>query len=694
MFGVHSGVTTLVDQGGPSCMTFPALPRVSSSSPADAAWWPSSPPTWSAAWKATTTPSSTGPDCIAVDATVSAGPRERRPGPRREGHAEIGGFARWGDEVMRRAAEIGAPADLPLYIHFGQLWPLPERRATRVDADTILPSMLKILRAGRHPGASLHPPSRRLRRPRRQGASDGARSAGARPQDRRRPRLAFLLQDGAPGARGRHRARHAGRRHARLQHDRAAKPRGTPEAHPDKEEMHMFAGAAELLAGLGHDQPCWRSACSLEQVVPMVTSNCAAMLGMTDEIGTLKPGVEADVSVLDDESGRLVLKDNEEHAVLAERFLAPVFCLRAGKRYDADAAILPAADPGRRRMTAEPWRGSASAHRFAARKTRASCTGAAASSATSARRACWRWRSCAPRRACAACAASPNRPAPRSACSPPRTCRRGRRSAPTPPCRASRLRSAGAGAGKVRHVGEADRRLRRRTRAEAEDLAAACELDYEELPAVHDMLAARAARRAADARGMGRQRSSSRRGGTTTVEASTPIAAAKVTRTLRTARQCMAPLEGRGVLREWDPRLETARSSPPRRRCRTSPRPAWPNASASTRARCASSRPTSAAASATRASCCPRRSSAPARAAARPAGALAGGPSRAAHRPTPTAASTTTTSPRGPTAPAGCSAIDCEATVDSGAYSSYPFGACLEAAQVGSILPGPYKLPR
>jgi carbon-monoxide dehydrogenase large subunit len=37
-------------------------------------------------------------------------------------------------------------------------------------------------------------------------------------------------------------------------------------------------------------------------------------------------------------------------------------------------------------------------------------------------------------------------------------------------------------------------------------------------------------------------------------------------------------------------------------------------------------------------------------------------------------------------------AIDCDATVDSGAYSSYPFTACLEAAQVGSILPGPYKM--
>ncbi|MBT5049565.1 MAG: molybdopterin-dependent oxidoreductase, partial [Rhodospirillaceae bacterium] len=38
-------------------------------------------------------------------------------------------------------------------------------------------------------------------------------------------------------------------------------------------------------------------------------------------------------------------------------------------------------------------------------------------------------------------------------------------------------------------------------------------------------------------------------------------------------------------------------------------------------------------------------------------------------------------------------AVECEATVDAGAYSVYPFSACLEAAQVASILPGPYDFP-
>jgi len=77
--------------------------------------------------------------------------------------------------------------------------------------------------------------------------------------------------------------------------------------------------------------------------VPMVTCNAAAMLGLADEIGMLRPGAAADVSVLADERGRWVLRDNEGTEVVAERLLRPLFCLRAGRRFDADAAILPVA---------------------------------------------------------------------------------------------------------------------------------------------------------------------------------------------------------------------------------------------------------------------------------------------------------------------------------------------------------------
>ena len=82
---------------------------------------------------------------------------------------------------------------------------------------------------------------------------------------------------------------------------------------------------------------------SLEQVVPMVTSNPAKMLRLSEELGALRPGMTADVSVLSDIRGRFVLRDNERTEVIAERLLQPAFCLRAGQRIDAGASILPQA---------------------------------------------------------------------------------------------------------------------------------------------------------------------------------------------------------------------------------------------------------------------------------------------------------------------------------------------------------------
>ena len=39
--------------------------------------------------------------------------------------------------------------------------------------------------------------------------------------------------------------------------------------------------------------------------------------------------------------GSWVLTDNERTQQRAERLLRPYFCLRAGRRFDADASILP-----------------------------------------------------------------------------------------------------------------------------------------------------------------------------------------------------------------------------------------------------------------------------------------------------------------------------------------------------------------
>jgi len=246
--------------------------------------------------------------------------------------------------------------------------------------------------------------------------------------------------------------------------------------------------------------------------------------------------------------------------------------------------------------------------------------------------------------------------------------------------------------GKVRQVGELLAMCVAPTRAAAEDLADLVELDLEELPAVVDMIEARTTPPALvheewgdniflesladdDLSGIRRD------------------AAVTVRRTIRTARQHMSPLEGRGVVCEWNRRLDqlvmhTATQMPHINRaglaeclgidqgairviapdvgggfgykgillpeevclawlCRRLGRPVrWiedRHEQLSANANC-------------------REHHYDLTVYADAGGRLLG--------------------------------IDCEATVDSGAYSSYPFSACLEGAQVSSILPGPYKMER
>src|SRR3954449_6830653 len=105
-------------------------------------------------------------------------------------------------------------------------------------------------------------------------------------------------------------------------------------------------------------------------------------------------------------------------------------------------------------------------------------------------------------------------------------------------------------AGKVRQVGELVAFCLAPPRAEAEDIAASIVLDLEELPAIHDMLAAREPGSALVHEHWGDNVFLE-----TLVEVN--IAAAldapiKVTRTLSTGRQCMAPIEGRGAVVHLD----------------------------------------------------------------------------------------------------------------------------------------------
>jgi dihydroorotase len=277
------------------------------------------------------------PDCVDVDATVKSALDNRDIVKGFKAHAELGGFARWGIEVIRLSADIARQANLPVYIHFGQLWGLPESGTNGVDADTILDQVVPLLKPGdilahpftRHPGGfvdrggKVHPiVQEALARGLKTDVGHGSHFSY---------RMARIALDAGivPDTLG---------ADMHGYNTRVPAPRGTPDAHPDKE--HMFFGqtrfslvsAMSSMLALG---------LPIEKVVPMVTLNPARMLGMENEIGHLKPGVAADLSILHDERGRWTLRDNEGNTVRTERMLRPWFCLRAGRRYDADASILP-----------------------------------------------------------------------------------------------------------------------------------------------------------------------------------------------------------------------------------------------------------------------------------------------------------------------------------------------------------------
>ncbi len=245
---------------------------------------------------------------------------------------------------------------------------------------------------------------------------------------------------------------------------------------------------------------------------------------------------------------------------------------------------------------------------------------------------------------------------------------------------------------RIRFVGEPIAACVAASRAAAEDLVAACVLDYESLPAVSDMLSAHLPDAPLLHEGWPVNAFLETRRDDEVADLDA-VAAAKVTRTLRTARQSMAPLEGRGVLAEWDPRLEqmvviTATQMPHVTKTGLADclgldegqvRIISPDVGGGFGYKgillpeevvCAS---------------LAIRLGRPIRWLEDRFEQLTANANCREHHYVITA---------WVAADGRLLGVACDATVDAGAYSSYPFSACLEAAQIGSILPGPYILPR
>ena len=245
--------------------------------------------------------------------------------------------------------------------------------------------------------------------------------------------------------------------------------------------------------------------------------------------------------------------------------------------------------------------------------------------------------------------------------------------------------------GKVRHVGELVAMCLGETRAEAEDVAAEIDVQFEELPVIANMLQGQRSDSPLVHEDWGDNiyLESSFDGDLTEAKAA---AAVTVTKEFRTNRQCMAPLEGKGAVAYWDSRLEqlvvyTATQMP------HIVRTGLAECLGLDQAKVRVIAPDVGGGFGYKGILTPEEIC---------LGWLAmhcGHPVRWIEdcREHLTANANCREHHYHVTAYADARGkilgLEAEASVDAGAYSAYPFSACLEGAQVVSILPGPYVIP-
>ena len=330
--GVYSGVTTLVDQGGPSCMTLGGYRHyVAEPSASRCLCYISC--YLVGGLEGHLYPDLYGPHGVNVEHTTRAAQENPDMVKGIKAHAEIGGASRWGLDVIRLGKEISRGAGLPLYIHLGQLWPTAE--GASIDPDEVVRELLPLMEAGdvlahpftRHPGGFVSSETGEVH-PLVWEALD----RGVHVDVGHGSHFSFDVAK---------RVLDTGLRPFTLGADMHGYNVKLPKAGSDDDRAsNPFFGVAPFSLTIAMTE-LLALGMSLDEVVATVTSNAASLLGLADEIGTIRPGMAADISVLDELAGEFVLKDNSGNEMVTDTLLQPLFCLRAGERYDATSPFVP-----------------------------------------------------------------------------------------------------------------------------------------------------------------------------------------------------------------------------------------------------------------------------------------------------------------------------------------------------------------
>jgi dihydroorotase len=309
--GIHSGVTTAVDQGGAGAWTIPAFKRyIADRAQTDIRCFPSinSAGTLRGGMAG---PIIHTPEIVDVELLVD----EAEAHPRLvrgfgEIHAESGAFSRWGFDVVRQAREASDRTALPLYFHTGELFEVDERH--RPEPRSLLPQLLAIARPGNVLGQvySVFP----------DGVLGGAKTPSPALIDAVAQGLLLDIGFGINFSYATARRMIAGRVWPDII---SSDVHGLFSAmHDDSALGYSLAGALARLVALGMP---------FHAALAAVTVNPARVLGGADEIGTLAIGSRADVTVLEERAEDWPMRDGQGETLVAGRRWIPRLVLRAGK---------------------------------------------------------------------------------------------------------------------------------------------------------------------------------------------------------------------------------------------------------------------------------------------------------------------------------------------------------------------------
>jgi dihydroorotase len=341
LVGVRSGVTTVVDQGGAGPLTIDGFRHfIAERAATRVLAFVSNYLVGGLVGHRYT--ALYGPSGIDVRETVRAIEKNRGLVKGIKAHGEAGGYSRWGIEPLRLAKDASRRTGVPVYVHLGRLWTDADGRG--IDPDTVVADVVPLLEPGdilAHPftknaGAFVS----------REGVVHPmifeAVKAGVRVDIGRGGHMSYraaraVLEAGiVPFTVG---GDVHGYTIGRLEDgawdagyfDEAGSAAAARPAPIGGAKVYSLIQVVNELLALG---------IGLEEVVRMVTSNAAALLGMEGELGTLAPGAVADATVLAMDEGCFTFADSLGEEITSPRRLRPMLAVRAGTVIPADSPLL------------------------------------------------------------------------------------------------------------------------------------------------------------------------------------------------------------------------------------------------------------------------------------------------------------------------------------------------------------------